>query len=229
MSLTIDNTTHWKSSNVETLVRAAMKEAGAVSAEPRTVRVRYQKKKAGSRVSFLYSPITELRKEGVVELFLPKRGPKDIHPNAMVALAVAADVADSGISKETNVLAVSDTWFLANGLAFQFARESSNNYVETEGGSLRKKREALRPHERSIQCPGWGETRQFFITQYKNPKLDGTYLAMVKKKQSAIKLQETLIAKAEKELKAVQKRLRGAKSRKKAAEKSLKDMAARRS
>lgn len=243
MSLTIDNTTHWKSSDIERLVRAAMRKADADPAETRTVTVRYQQvllRKGGTKTkrrrttmrkprgAFFYKQITTRNKVGALEIFLPKKGPKDQHPNAMVTLAISASIADAGIAPDATVLAVSVSYFLANALAFKFAHETRHLYDDTKG-DLTANRNVLFSQSESIEQPSWGKVEQFFITKYADPKLDATYLARVKKKKTTIKLQETLIAKAEKELKAAQKRLRGAKFKKKTAEKSLKDMAARRS
>lgn len=239
MSLTIDNTTHWKSSDIERLIRAAMKEADADPKEPRNVIVRYQKapkkktrkqpkRKAKPHGTLLYKRITEHNEIGVLELFLPKKGPKDLHPNAMVTLAAATAIADAGIDADTTVLAVSVSFFIANALVYRLALEVSNSYEDTDG-KLKKKLVSLVGSQESFQRPAWGALDRFFLTKYKDPKLDGTYLDRVKKKKAAIKRAETSIGKAEKALKAAQKWLRDTKAKKKAAEKSLRDMADRRS
>ncbi len=239
MSLTIDNTTHWKSSDIERLIRAAMKEADADPQEPRNVVVRYQKapkkarktqpkRKAKPHGTLLYKQITEHNEVGVLELFLPKKGPRDLHPNAMVTLGIATAIADAGIDADTTVLAPSVSFFIANALVYKLAREVSNSYEDPDG-KLHAKLVSFVGTRESFQRPAWGTLDRFFLTKYKDPKLDGTYIDRVKKKKASIKRAETSIGKAEKALKVVQKRLKDAKAKKKAAEKSLRDMADRRS
>jgi hypothetical protein len=229
MSLTIENETHWKKSDIERIVRDALKEADGDPSETRNVTVKYQRLGEGSRVSYVFYGLQERgEKRGSLLILLPKRGPRNMHSNAMVALAAsrAADLA--GLDKDTTILAVSDSYFLANALAFEFAKEAFFLYEDGDGKLARKRRD-LSDRRRSIQCPSWGNPERLFITKYKDPKKDGTYLAKVKKKKTAIKRAETEIIKYEGELAAVKRKLKGAKARKKAAEKSLKDMAARRS
>jgi len=232
MSLTIDNKTHWRTSDVERIIRDALKVGGGDVSETRLVFINYQKKKngKGSRVSYVYYRCehAQIGSPGNLNVYLPKRGPKDTHPNAMVALAASRDMATAGISEKTVVLAVSDTYFLANAFAWEFATEAARLYEEEECIS-NEERKALSVANRSIQCPPWGDSARFFIQKYKDPKKDGTYLDKVEKKKALIKRAEREIATAEHGLASAKKSLKRAKARKKAAEKSLRDMAARRS
>jgi hypothetical protein len=222
MTLTIENKTHWRKSDIERIVRAAIKEADADPAESRTVYVAYPDRGMSRK-----NVLTCRFKSSKIDVFMPKRGSRDLHPNVMVALAASRTAATSGVDKDAKILAVANTYFLANYLAFQFAKEALLDY-EDEDGKLKAKLGELNKHKHSINCPTWASPESLFVVQYKDPLLDGTYLSKVAKKRTAIKTAETVILTQEKIIAKAQKTLKNAKARKKAAVKSIKDMTERR-
>jgi hypothetical protein len=228
MTLKIENNTHWRSSDIERIIRIAMKRADADSGETRNVGVKYQPKAGGSRISYIYNRVDGAKEgaPGILRINLPKRGPKRLHPNEMITLAAAADIADAGIAADAAVLAVSDTYFLANALAYEFAKEALVLYEISN--EMQQRYEDLKPNARSVMPPDWCESSKLIVCKYKDPKKDGTYLDFVKKKKAAIKRAETDIAKAEGLLTTAKRKLKSAKDRKRKAEKALKDAAERR-
>ena len=117
-SLTIENVTHWKSSDILRIVRAARDEAGADPRRSRHVTVKWQTRNA-SRTSYRFVRQDDVPSTNIT-IWLPKRGSSVPHPNTMIALAAA------GIDSSTPLLAVSESYFLANALVWEFAREVCN-------------------------------------------------------------------------------------------------------
>lgn len=246
------NETHWRLTDIQRIVRLAMVEAGADMTESRIVRAIYKKappklkKKPGvprkrrksngistnpsvGNVMFKSDATSMKGKSGVmteVTLLLPRRGSKDPHPIAMVALAASHAVAGK-VDEDATLLPFSDVYYLVNYLAYQFACEAVLAY-EDEDGSLAAKKSALRVWYGEISCPPWADPSKLFIAKYKDPLKDATYQSFVQKKETAIKRETTTIARLEKEIQTAQKNLRAAKRRRKAAEKAIKDATERR-
>ena len=254
--ITWENETHWRTSDIQRIVRLAMAEADADVGEPRVVTTVYTKappkakKQAGQRrkrrkpsghssnpsvanITFHSSATTkdDVKVGGqkvttLVTLHLPRRGSTNPHPVAMVALAANRAVAGK-VDEDDTLLAFSDVYFMANYLAYQFAYEASFLY-EDENGELVNRWQELRSDFREVTAPTWADPSKLFIAKYRDPLKDATYLAFVKKKRTAIRTETTRIAAAEKVVTAAQKRLRDARKRKKAAEKAIKDATERR-
>jgi len=215
MSLYIENNTHWKKSDIQTILRAAMNEAGVDPKEVHHVRVEHPRHGC---VSYNFKQ----RDKGVIYIWLPKNGPKVDHHNPMVVLAAA------GIKTATNRLAVQDSYFLANALAFEFAREVEETYESDDRDSLTQKRRDLSHMKRSTNPPNWGDGTRLVITRYANPLLDTSYIEFVEKKQAVIARAEVRIEALEKKIKPLQTRLKNARKCKKTAEKAIADAKKRR-
>jgi hypothetical protein len=184
-----------------------MEEAGADPKRQRTVNVTWAK---GSRVSYRANWSAG---HTTVNVSLPRKGPKLLHHNALVALAAA------GIDTDTPMLAVSDSYFLANALAYELAREQF-----TEGGGnfdASLKVDELRPQKRSTCPPAWGDATKLIITKYADPEKDGTYVAFKEKKEKQIAAAQARIKKYEAEVRRAKKLLERAKRDKKKAQDSL--------
>jgi hypothetical protein len=230
MSLHINNDTHWRTSDIKRIIQLALSEADADPGEDRKATIRYQKKGKGSRVSYVYYQVngTKPGDPGALCVYLPKRGPKDTHPNAMVALAASRDMATAGVDQDAVVLAVSDTYFLANAFAFEFAKEAVLLYEDSDG-SMANKVSVLAQSRRSINAPSWCSSDKLFVCKYKDPRKDGTYLAFVKKKETAIKAATSRIENLEAEMASLKKKLTSARATKRRAEKALSAAKQRRS
>lgn len=251
--ITFENETHWRLVDIQRIVRLAMAHADADMSEPRIVRVLYTKKprktkKTGTKrrkpngnvtnpsvanVNFRSASMMkgDLRVGGrklqtEVVIYLPRRGTKDPHPVAMVALAANAAVAGK-VDEDATLLPFSDVYFIVNYLAYQFAHEAGRLY-EDEDGEIEKRWKGLRSYFRETTPPGWGDASKLFIAKYKDALKDATYLDFVKKKETAIKREQTTIERLEKEIKSAQRKLRDARKRKKSAEKAIKDATERR-
>ena len=250
-ALTFENETHWRTSDVQRIVRLAMAEADTGMDEPRVVRVLYPKKPRSTKgtkqkrrkpngivtnpsvanVVFRTDLLSETPKDSKdktteIIIYLPRRGSKDPHPVAMVALAANRAVAGK-VGEDDTLLPFSDVYFMANYLAYHFASEAWLLY-EDENGKLREKWESLRQFYRETSPPAWADPSKLFIAKYRNPLKDATFVAFLKKKRTAIKTETTRIATEKKAVAAAQKRLKDAEKRKKAAEKAIKDATERR-
>lgn len=213
--LEIDNVTHWKTSDIRRLIRAAMAEGGGDPKPQRRVDVIYQPKGQGSNISYIFKPVADGQTEMMrhIRIFLPKRGPKVPHHNAMVVLGAAT------IESKTPILAVSDTYFLGNALAWEFAKE------EDFHGD---KEQELRGMKRSTNPPDWQRNDNLIITKYADPKKDAGYLSFVKKKEKLVAGAQVRITKYRAEVAAAKKRLARANKDEKKALKALADAKKRR-
>jgi hypothetical protein len=259
--LTFENETHWRTKDVQRIVRLAMDAGGADVSEARVVRILYPKK--ASKVSKKKTRRTRRKSTGeptnpsvasirfcakamttggltvsdgdrrgeVVEteivIHLPRQGAKKDHPVAMVALAANRAVAGI-VEEDAALLPFSDVYFMANYLAYHFAYEALLLY-DDENGALKKKTTDLREFYREISCPEWVDASKLYIAKYKDPLKDATFQSFVKKKEAAIKREQTVVDRLTDEIASAQRKRRAAEKRKKAAEKSLKDATARRS
>ena len=200
-SLTVENETHWKTTDVKRIVRAAMDAAGSDATKKRTLKIKH-----GAESSFYVN-----ESKGVVEVSLPKRGPSAPHPNQLIALAAA------GIDSATPILAVQDSFFLANGLAWAFAKQGKLPTFKS-----------LIPNKRSSNPPPWANGSAFIITKYADPARDSTFKAFVEKGEAKIQSALERVDKWQEEATRAQKNLKRAQRDLKAAEKSLSDAKKRR-
>jgi len=191
MSITVvQNDTHWKSSDLLRLVRAAAATAGHM--KDIEICVMWD-----SRTDWETHPVDSLGDR--IFIYLPKRGPKVQHPNALVALAAAK------IPSTTQMLAVSESFYLANSIYYSLATivgKSPNPQLRW-----------------SNNPPTWWTGDPLVITKYADPAKDGTYQVFLDKNQQE---QEAIMARinkwqaekarAEKNLKRAQRDLRKAKA-----------------
>jgi hypothetical protein len=203
---TYENETHWKTSDVQRIVRAAVAEAGTSPKRQRIVRIKWQVK--GSRVSYRVTGANPSTGETTVDVFLPRKGPKLLHHNALVALAAA------GIDTDTPMLAVSDSYFIANALAYEFAKEATRLGEVDDNAKV----QSLAPQKRSTDPPSWFDATKLVITKYADPGKDGTYVAFKEKKEAEIEAADVLIEKHQATIKKTQSLLNRAKRKKKAAQ-----------
>jgi hypothetical protein len=210
-SLTIENPTHWKSSDILRIVRAARDGAGADPKRRRHVTVKWQTRNA-SQTSYQFRAQVSDPVQTDITIWLPKRGPKVPHPSALTALAAA------GIDSSTPLLAVSDSYFLANALAWEFAREACNGNLVS----------VLAPMKRSINPPSWGDGETLVISKYADPAKDGTFRDYVAKKEKAITAAQERIDKWTTELERSKRNLAHAKKDLKKHQTSLADAKKRR-
>jgi hypothetical protein len=208
-ALTIDNSTHWKSTDILRIVRAARDEGGADPKRRRNVTVRWQTLNASQTD---YHFVAQADDSIEISIYLPKRGPKVQHRNALVALAAA------GIDADTTMLAVSDSYFLANALAWEFSREMGDP----------GKTQSLQGMRQSTNPPGWGDGTTLIITKYADPAKDGTYLDYVAKKERAIGAVRIRVDKWETEFERAKRNLAQAKKDLRGHERSLADAKKRR-
>ena len=251
MSLTITNETHWRTSDIKRLVTACIEAADGCDDWKRSVDVIYHTKRRRRRsnsrakgpvviaVSRVDYEVKHEEKITKITLKLPKKGKKEIHSNPMIVIAVSAAAPGEGA-----LLSVSETFWLARGLAYELTCEPDACMKEEEvermgmmGQGRRMVTVTVRDYDkvhvfyknRGIDTPpNWTDAANLLICKVKDPKLDGTYLAFVKKKTTALKLAETAIKTETKAVKDAQRRLRAAKARQKAITKSLADAAERR-
>jgi hypothetical protein len=206
--LTIENETHWKSSDILRIVRAAIAAAGADPKKKRLISVTWE----DSNKAVMSGAIVDASSH--IRIGLPKRGPKSPHANPMIVLAASA------IPVDTTMLAVSESYRIANYLAFAMAYET-----DIDDRLYRQ----LKDSYMSTNPPSWSNANKLIITKYKDPKKDGTYLSFVARKKKAIARAEADIEREHKAVKAAERRLKSAKARKKKAEKALRVAAERRS
>jgi hypothetical protein len=251
MTLKITNETHWRTPDIRRLVTACIEAADGCEDWKRSVDVIYHTKRRRKRrnskakgpvltsVSKVDYDVKVGKKSTKIILKLPKRGQKEIHSNPMIVIAVSAAAPGEG-----DLLSVSETFWMARGIAFALTREPDACMEEVEEerkgmfGSPSKmvmtwvrdeKRWQMLAKDRGADTPpSWADAANLLICKVKDPKLDGTYLAFVKKKTTALKLAETAIKTETKLIKDAQRRLRAAKSRQKAITKSLANAAERR-
>jgi hypothetical protein len=212
--LTIENETHWKSSDILRIVRAARDEAGADPKRYRHVIVKWQKRNA-SQTSYRYVPVVDSaseRRSAEIHIWLPKKGPKVPHPSALVALGAA------GIDSATPLLAVSDSYFLANALAWEMSRRVDDQQKEHELATMR----------RSVNPPPWGDGETLVISKYADPARDGTFVDYVSKKEKAIEKAQARVDKWETEFERAKRNLAKAKKDLRAEQRSLTDAKKRR-
>ena len=182
-----------------------------------TVLVQVRRQTKGSRVSFQF--IRDVSTEGdfIVRLLLPRKGPKVHHHNPLVAIAAAS------IDTSTDMLAVSDSYFIANVLAYSFLRAGQ------EDQSIRDaKMPELEPMRRSTNPPAWGDGTKLIITKYADPLKDGTYRDFVKDKEHKLMLAKEREEKYAVAMAAAEKNLARARRDIKKIEKALADAKARR-
>jgi uncharacterized small protein (DUF1192 family) len=199
-TLTVENETHWKTSDIKRIIRSAINAAEADPKRPRQVKVTWQTK--GSRVSYRFTNRHDPEGSKIF-IYLPRKGPKLLHHNALIALAAA------GIAAETPMLAVSDSFFLANALAWELSREVGMGDI------------ALKVLSRSTAPPSWTNSTTLIITKYADPKKDGTFVAFSKRKLKDIASADERIAKWQAELERAKKNLARAKKDKKKAATAL--------
>jgi len=225
MPIIIENETHWRTPDIKRLVTAALGAAGADMSRRRTIKVVYnirkRKKKRtksskGPTISFVGKvdyTLSIMTKETRVTLMMPKTGPRDLHSNAMVAIAAA-----SAAPTDSALLSPKETFRLAHQLAYSFSGEAS---AATEQAILRDNFHSSMP-------PAWCDASKLLICKVKDPLKDGTYLAFVAKKETVVKRAETAIEKEVAAVEAAKRRLKSARDRKKKAEQALRSARERR-
>jgi hypothetical protein len=228
MPINIDNETHWRTPDIRSVVKESAAIAGIPDARVIKVNVTYNTKKVTSRrsrgrktvgVSHITYNFKSTKRQITLALMFPKNGPKEIHDVPMVAVAAAAAAPTSG-----DLLAASQTFWLANALADRFAREPGSGARRDDDLW-----ELLVKDEKDWSPPSWTDASKLLVCKVKDPLKDGTYLDFVKKKTAALKRAETAIEKETAAIEAAKRRLKKAKERKKEIEKSLKSAKERRS
>ena len=218
-TLTIENDTHWKTSDVLRIVRGAIAQAEADTKRRRHVKVRWQNQ--GSRVSYRITGAIRGSDLTNIEIFLPRKGPKKLHSNALIALAAA------GIESDTPMLAVSDSYFLANAFAFELAKErchlagAGRHADQEERTRAENKVDELRSEKRSTAPPSWADAEALIIAKYADPLKDGTFVALKEKKEAEIASAQQRIDKWKSELARATRNLKRAEKDKKKAETAL--------
>ena len=208
-TLTFENETHWKTSDVRRIVQAAAAEAQTDPKRRRVVRIRWQIK--GSRVSYRVTGVDLNSEETKVEIFLPRKGPKALHHNALIALAAA------GIDADTPMLAVSDSYFVANALAFEFSKEAVRLGAVDDNSKVKE----LEPQKRSTDPPPWADATKLVITKYADPVKDGAYVVFKEKKEAEIEAAQVRIDKYQAAVNKAERLLKRAKKDKKSAQDAL--------
>lgn len=216
-TLTINNETHWRTTDIRRIVRMAIDAGGADPKLQREVNVKFTRK-AQAHFSVKVQDGKQIER---ITVRLPRRGSKDPHPVAMVALAASHAV---DVDENTPLLPFSDVYALANYLAHEFAFETWRLDPSDEPDW----NEELEAVADSVAPPNWGEGEKLYIAKYKDPLKDATYLDFVKKKETAIKREATRIATLEGEIATRQRHLKEAIKRKKKHEKALRDARERR-
>lgn len=223
MPINIENDTHWRTPDLRRLVQAAIDASDMNKSRPVVVKaiynVRRRKKRRGSKsktpsitsVSKLDVAIARRSRDTLVTFLLPKNGPRDIHSNAMVAIAASAGAPTAG-----SLLSASQTFCVAHRLVYEF---SSHAFAVEEGFD-----DALG----SDMPPAWADATKLLVCKVKDPKQDGTYLAFVSKKEVALTRAETAIEKEVATIEAAKRRLKKARTRMKDIEKSLRSARERR-
>jgi len=249
MATQIDNETHWREPDIRRLVKAALDAVEADPTRERKVKVIYntrrRKKKRGVKskapavtsVSKVDYEVTIQKRVTKITIKLPKNGPKEIHSNPMVAIAASAGAPGPG-----TLLSPGETFRLAHGLAAELAEEPDALMIDVEReinmfGSIRisvsrkKDRKRVREFDMNVGSdipPAWADATKLLICKVKDPSQDGTYLAFVAKKETALKRAETAIERETAAVESAERRLKKAKERKKEIEKALRSAAERR-
>jgi len=214
MPITIENETHWKSSDIRRIVRAAMAASDSDPSEDYLIQVHWQTLNASrSGVS-----VESLRDCTRIRLWLPKRGPKSPHSNAMLALAAAA------IDANTTMLAISESYSIAHVLAYELYNYDGSGVTAADD----ERWTALYEARLLDTPPEWGDANKLIITKYKDPKKDGTYLEFVERRKREISRAEHDIERETGIMEKAKRRLKLAQARKTRAEKALKSAAERR-
>lgn len=249
MPLHIENETHWRTPDIQRLVKAAVVAARADPSRTRRVNVVYHTKKVAKRKGRKTVPVSELgydceikQRVTKITIKMPKNGPKDLHHNPMVAIAVAASLPADG-----TVLAPQETFWFANSLAYELCNEPGACEKDVEvslygmpgaGGEPktvlrptfdREHNDDLEKTRGSLDPPAWADASKLLVFKVKDPLKDGTYLDFVKRKTTALKKAETAIEKETATIEAAKRRLKKARDRKKEIERSLKSAKERRS
>lgn len=217
----ITNETHWRTEDIRTLIQACV-DLSKHKFKKIEVRVVYHqtrstpRKKGGkSRVTqhsnIAYSCST-LGRGLKLKVLLPKNGPRELHDVPMVAIAAASAAPTNG-----TLLAPSETFSFANELAYDLCTRIVRDIYKLGDA-----------HDSNL-APTWAPVEKFLICKVDDPKQDGTYLAFVKKKTTALKRAKSDVKREEKAIRDAQRRLKKAQERIKAIEKSLADAEARRS
>ena len=227
MPLHIENSTHWRTPDIRRLVNAAIKGAGADPKVSRKVVVTYnvtrvkgsKKLKTKSRLvplrDICFTASNTLNRGNVIiKLRLPKIGPKDLHPNAMLCVALAASV-----DPDRTILAPGQTFWLANALAAMFS------VVTGSTGDWA----TLIEQENSMGVPTWAKPEDLFIYKVMDPLQDGTYLDFVAKKRTKLAQIEASLTEAEALIATTKLKLAKLNKKKIEIERSLKTARERRS
>lgn len=195
----VDNRTHWRTSDVKRVVKAALERGEHPIAHVEIILITWTTGARAHSHAYTLGP-----KKTVIKVSLPKKGPKHHHKNAMLAVACAAG------QKETDaeVLAFQEVFRFANVLAYSVA-------VGFEREKSVERLESLLQAVGTTAKPDWAPLETFQIQKYKDPLKDGTYLDFVAKKQkeidavqNTIVYQEGLFAEAKAAIKSAKKRKR---------------------
>jgi len=205
-SLKIDNETHWKSSDILRIARVVIRFLGINPRVSRVLQVRWSPV-GHSYVRFIGRTADD-RAADIYSVFLPKRGPKEPHENAMIALAA------STVRPDAETLAFSEGCRVVNGLIWALAEDDRDDYFD---------------YRNSTTPPDWVDPTILWVSKYKDPKKDGTYREFVASKKKDIRRAEKDIERETAAMEVAKRRLKKAEARKKKAGKALKDAAARRS
>lgn len=213
MTIKIENETHWRTSDIKRIAHTALDACGADDPKDRAGFV-FTVEWAPGPVAGVHAKDVADRTE--VYIMLPRRGPKDPHPNPMMAIAIAALEADEG----SVVLAGCESFRMANALAHRIGKRMNLEQAQYD---------ALLRAANSDMPPEWAPPKTFVIQKFKDPKLDGTFRDFVAKKEKALTRADQDMKRAEAEAKQAMGRLKKAQARKKAAERSLQAARDRRS
>jgi len=207
-TLTFVNETHWKTSDVSRIVKAALAASGADSKRRRYIYIKWS---GSNATQYWFEQTLDQTAEMTIELALPRRGPKTLHPKALIALAAAS------IDTSTPMLAPSDSWFIANALYYEFCGEC---FLRTPEDQI---------VGRSKDPPSWANASDLIITKYADPAKDGAYLDFVAKKEKEIATAQARVEKWRAEGARVQKNLKRAERDLRRHQKSLRESRKRRS
>jgi len=220
-TLTFTNETHWRTVDFQRLVRAARAAVGFLG--PMKVKIKFCKGGPRPMVA-LFQDDSKLY--SILTFRMPRRGARDPHPVAMVALAASYAV-KSEVGEKTTLLAFSDVYFMANYCAYQLTkfRATHEDLSVAEGARLM----VFRSNAGDINCPDWMAPEKLYVTKYADPKKDASYKDFLKKKELVITNAEEIIANLRHRLDDLNTKLVKVEKRKRAAEKAIKAAKARRS
>jgi len=213
----ITNGTHWRTSDIKRVMKSVLDRFNMPMSEVEEVAVEWQTGNASkASVKVDWPSASGSTTIPCVRLFLPKRGPKDHHQNAMLSIACSA-------SQDPNaeVLAFQEVFRFVNILAFRLVDEWCI------GGSVDRPQD-IQSAVGTTAKPDWAPVETFQIAKYKDPLKDGTYLDFVAKKQKELRRAEADIERETANMETARHRIKLAEQRKKAAEKALRDAKARR-